>query len=162
MNRIKDAAIVILLAMNVYLVATRDSNTDFSDSSLSSTALIAVIPFLNLSGDEQYEYVSDSVWVQTVEALGEIPGLTVASHRSASAFKGTSQNFQDIGEALGVSYVLEGGVRRFGTGASITVHLVQVTSDSHVWPKSFNREADSLDYVPNDIAKSVAVAIKDN
>lgn len=162
MNSIKNAAIVILLVMTVYLLATRDNTFNFTDSPSMSTASVAVLPFANISGDAEYEYVSDSIWAGTIDALREHSSLTVASHNSTSVFKATDQDARTVGEALDVSYIIEGSLRKVGTRSKVTVQLIRVDDQSHVWSHSYQREANSLDSVPIDIAQSVAVAIREN
>ena len=161
-NSIKNAAIVILLVMNVYLLATRDNTFNFTDSPLLSTASVAVLPFANISGDAEYEYISDSIWAGTIGALREQPNLTVASHNSTSVFKATDQDARTVGEALDVSYILEGSVRKVGARSRVVVQLIQVDDQSHVWSHTYDRGEGSLESVHGDIADSVALAIKNN
>lgn len=156
MNRAKDIAIVVLLSAVVYLLATRDRTVTVADHSQSPPAAVAVLPYVNVSGDPESEYLSDSLWNETINSLAEHPELSIASRTSSLRYKGVNEDIRTIGEELGVSYVLEGGVRRTGTAVRITAQLIRVDDGWHVWSDTYETTEESTDSLGLTIADSVA------
>ena len=129
--------------------ATRPSPVDDGAPS------IAVLPFVNMSDDEANEYFADGVAEELLNVLSKIRGLRVASHTSAFTFKGTKVDIATIATRLNVSTVLEGSVRKSGKRVRITVQLVHVATDSHLWSDTYDREVDDIFAVQDDIARAV-------
>jgi serine/threonine-protein kinase len=120
---------------------------------------IAVLPFTNLGGDTAQEFFSDGLADDLTSALAEIPNLRVAPRTSAFAFKGKSIDAREIGRQLNVTELLEGSVRRTGTGLRVNAMLIR-TSDGHTtWTKTFDRQAADIFAVQDDITKSIAKAL---
>jgi TolB-like protein len=160
MNRVKDIAIIVLLLAVVYLLATRNGTLTVSDDSQTAAVSIVVLPYVNVGRDPDDEYLSNSVWNETINSLANHPELRIVSRTSSSRFKGVNEDIRAIGEELGVSYVLEGAVRKTDTTVRITAQLIRVDDESHVWSNSYDSDADSVDSIPLLIADSVAREIK--
>src|SRR5207244_13044927 len=95
-------------------------------------ASIAVLPFVNLSGEKDNDYFSDGITEELINALVNVEGLRVASRTSAFAFKGRNLSVSKIGQELKVATVLEGSVRRERNNLRITVQLIDVDSGCHL------------------------------
>jgi TolB-like protein/Flp pilus assembly protein TadD len=121
---------------------------------------IAVLPFVNMSRDEENEYFADGLSEELLNVLAKIRGLRVASRTSAFSFKGKDVDIPTIAQKLNVATVLEGSVRRSGKRVRITAQLIQVASDSHLWSESYDRELDDIFAVQDDIAQSVVKELR--
>ncbi|MEX0908756.1 MAG: tetratricopeptide repeat protein, partial [Gemmatimonadaceae bacterium] len=122
---------------------------------------IAVLPFLNLGGDERDEYFSDGMSDELSTALGKIPGLQVASRTSTFTFKGAeSTDVRAIGGKLGVDAVLEGRLRRSGDRLRLFVQLTNVADGLSLWSESYEREVKDVFAVQEDIARAIATALR--
>src|SRR5207247_7889932 len=104
-----------------------------------NVASIAVLPFLNMSGDPENEYFSDGIAEELLNVLAKIRGLRVAARSSAFAFKGRQAPVAEVGTSLRVSMVLEGSVRKSGNRVRIAVQLVQVSDGYRVWSETYDR-----------------------
>ena len=143
---------VVLLLTNNYILRTRGAGSGEAVSAKS----IAVLPFVNMSGDAQTDYFSDGITDEILNALAQIPGLKVAGRTSAFAFKGKAQDLRKIGETLGVANVLEGSVQRSGDDVRITVQLIDTRSGYHRWSQKFDRKLTSIFEVEDEISKAIA------
>ncbi|NDP42462.1 MAG: TIR domain-containing protein [Aromatoleum sp.] len=121
---------------------------------------IAVLPFVNMSRDEENEYFADGLSEELLNMLAKIRGLRVASRTSAFSFKGKDVDIPTIAHKLNVATVLEGSVRRSGKRVRITAQLIQVASDSHLWSETYDRELDDIFAVQDDIAQSVVKELR--
>ncbi|HXV59315.1 MAG TPA: AraC family transcriptional regulator, partial [Vicinamibacteria bacterium] len=101
---------------------------------------VAVLPFVNLSGDPDQEYFSDGMAEEVLNALAAVPGLRVAARTSAFSFKGRNLDVRTIGEELDVAHVLEGSVRKAGSRLRIAAQLVSADNGYRVWSEVFDRE----------------------
>jgi TolB-like protein/class 3 adenylate cyclase/Tfp pilus assembly protein PilF len=119
------------------------------------TPSIAVLPFVNMSRDEENEYFADGLAEELLNVLAKMRGLRVASRTSAFSFKGKDVDIPTIAQKLNVATVLEGSVRRSGKRVRITAQLIEVASDSHLWSETYDRELDDIFAVQDDIAQSV-------
>lgn len=126
----------------------------------AETPSIAVLPFANLSRDEENEYFADGLSEELLNVLANIRGLRVASRTSAFYFKGKDTDLPTIARKLGVATVLEGSVRKSGKRVRITTQLIEVATDSHLWSKTYDRELDDIFAVQDDIAQSVVTELR--
>src|SRR5580765_2311686 len=106
---------------------------DIGGHHAGDTNAIAVLPFANMSRDEDAEYFSDGLAEELLNVLSKIKGLRVAGRTSSFSFKGKQTNFAEIGRTLNVSSVLEGSVRMAGKHVLIAVQLVNVSDGYHLW-----------------------------
>jgi TolB-like protein/DNA-binding winged helix-turn-helix (wHTH) protein len=121
---------------------------------------IAVLPFLNLSGDPDNEYLSDGVSDVILNALSSVEDLHVISHSSSFRFKDAEIDISDVAEQLGVTYVLEGSVRKSETTIRITVQLIEAKNDRQIWGATFTRELDNILAMQTEISTLIVSAVK--
>jgi eukaryotic-like serine/threonine-protein kinase len=126
----------------------------------SATASIAVLPFANISGEQENEYFSDGLSEELLNTLAQIPLLRVAARTSAFQFKGKNEDLRVIGKKLNVGSILEGSVRKAGRHVRITAQLVNVADGFHLWSESYDRELDDIFAVQDEIARSVSSALR--
>jgi TolB-like protein/class 3 adenylate cyclase/Tfp pilus assembly protein PilF len=124
------------------------------------TPSIAVLPFVNMSRDEENAYFADGLSEELLNVLAKIRGLRVASRTSAFSFKGKDVDIPTVAQKLNVATVLEGSVRKSGKRVRITAQLIEVASDSHLWSETYDRELDDIFAVQDDIAQSVVKELR--
>jgi TolB-like protein len=123
-------------------------------------ASIAVLPLVNMSSDREQDYFSDGLSEELLNLLAQVPDLHVAGRTSSFSFKGTATTIGEIGRALNVAHVLEGSVRKGGDRVRITVQLIRVRDDSHLWSQAYDRELTDIFAVQDEIAAAVVHALK--
>jgi len=128
----------------------------------SSSRSIAVLPFVNMSGETENEYFSDGITEEIINALTRVEGLNVTSRTSAFAFKGYSKDVREIGAELNVSHVLEGSVRRAANQVRITAQLINTKDGFHIWSEVFDRGLEDIFQVQDEISKKIAAKLKEN
>ncbi len=121
---------------------------------------VAVLPFVNMSGDPQNEYFSDGLSEELLNALAGIKGLFVAARTSSFYFKGHTGDVADIARQLRVRNVLEGSVRKAGERVRITAQLIDATNGYHLWSETFDRQLDDVFAVQDEISRKVAGALR--
>ena len=121
---------------------------------------IAVLPFANLSDNQENEYFSDGIAEEILNALVKLEGLQVAARTSSFAFKGTNRNVREIGQELNVNHVLEGSVRRAGERLRVTVQLIKVEDGFHVWSENYERTMDDVFAIQDEISRAIVEALK--
>ena len=120
---------------------------------------IAVLPFVNMTGDPEDEYLGDGMAEELLNALFRIEGLDVASRTSAFAFKGSSVRAEAIADSLGVETVLEGSVRRSPDRLRITVQLIDAETGFHVWSETYDRAPAELLDIQDDLTDQIMRAL---
>src|SRR5665213_3344071 len=121
---------------------------------------VAVLPFLNLSGDQKEEYFSDGMTEEITSALAEVPNLPVVGRTSAFQFKGKNEDLSSIGRTLHAAYLLEGSVRKDGDEVRITAQLIKAATGDPVWTDSYDRQLKGIFAVQEDVAKAIAAALQ--
>lgn len=121
---------------------------------------IVVLPFIKMSTDPEDEFFCDGITEEIINALAQISDLHVVARSSAFSFKGKHIDPRIVGEQLNVRTVLEGSVRRAGTRLRITVQLVSAADRYHLWSDRYDREAEDIFDVQDEIARSVAERLK--
>lgn len=121
---------------------------------------IAVLAFINMSGDPEQEYFSDGISEEILNALTHIDGLKVAGRTSAFSFKGQHEDIRTIGDKLDVKMVLEGSVRKAGTKVRITAQLINVEDGFHIWSETYDREMEDIFAIQDEIAGMIAEKLK--
>jgi TolB-like protein/Flp pilus assembly protein TadD len=123
---------------------------------------IAVLPFVNMSGDKDNEYFSDGISEEILNVLAQIPGLQVAARTSSFAFKAGNKEVPEIARELKVRMVLEGSVRKQGERVRITAQLIDASSGFHVWSQTYDRDLKDIFAIQDEIAKAIADELKVN
>jgi TolB-like protein/Tfp pilus assembly protein PilF len=121
---------------------------------------IAVLPFVNMSSDPDQEYFSDGISEELLNLLVRVEGLKVASRTSSFTYKGDDLNIPAIAEELKVDHILEGSVRKAGNRVRITVQLIDVATDRHLWSDTFDRELVDIFAIQDEIANAIVSALK--
>ncbi len=116
---------------------------------------IAVLPFENLSGDPEDAFFADGVQDDVLTKLAKISDLKVISHTSVMHYRG-KQDLRKVGKALGVSYVLEGTVRRLGGKVHVNAKLVNTRTNTHLWAQEYDRHLNEVFAIETDVAQSTA------
>ncbi|MGB5544712.1 MAG: hypothetical protein WBO15_15040, partial [Gammaproteobacteria bacterium] len=120
---------------------------------------IAVLPFVNMSGNKENEYFADGLSEEILNVLSGIPDLKVTARTSSFQFKGKNADLREVGEALNVAHLLEGSVRRSGNKARITAQLIRADDGYHLWSETYDRTLEDTFEVQTDIAESVSRAL---
>jgi TolB-like protein/tetratricopeptide (TPR) repeat protein len=121
---------------------------------------VAVLPFVNMSGDKEQEYFSDGMTEELITALSQVSSLKVIARTSSFAFKGRNVEVGTIARALNVSSILEGSVRRAGSKVRVTVQLINGQDGFHVWSEDYDRDLKNILAMQSDIATAVAQQLK--
>jgi TolB-like protein len=121
---------------------------------------IAVLPFVNMSSDPEQEYFSDGLSEEILNLLAKIPDLKVIGRTSSFAFKGKNEDLRTIGQALDVSTVLEGSVRKSGERVRVTAQLIDVSNGAHLWSESYDRTITDIFAVQDDVASKIIAALQ--
>jgi TolB-like protein/Tfp pilus assembly protein PilF len=121
---------------------------------------IAVLPFVNMSGDKEEDYFSDGLTEEMIELLGQVPDLRVPARTSSFYFKGKNETIANIAQQLKVAHVLEGSVRKAGRRLRITAQLIRADNGYHLWSQAYDREDTDVFAVQDDIAKAVVSALQ--
>jgi len=121
---------------------------------------IAILPLINMSNDPEQDYFCDGISEEIMNALGQLSNLRVVARTSAFSFKGKNVDVREIGRALNVNTILEGSVRKSGKRLKIGTQLISSSSGSQLWSNLYDRELEDIFSIQEDIAGSVATAIK--
>ncbi|MFO7737714.1 MAG: tetratricopeptide repeat protein [Desulfatiglandaceae bacterium] len=121
---------------------------------------IAVLPFVNMSGDPEQEYLADGISENIITALSKIPQMFVIARNSAFTFKGKAVEVRQAARRLEVRYVLEGSVQKAGQRVRITAQLIDATSGHHLWAERYDRNLDDLFAMQDEITLNIAVALQ--
>ena len=121
---------------------------------------VAVLPFVNMSANEDDEYFCDGLAEELLNALSKIDALKVAARTSAFSFKGKSATVSAIGATLGVTNVVEGSIRRSGNRVRISVQLINAADGYHLWSERYDREMRDIFALQDDITLAVVEALK--
>jgi TolB-like protein/DNA-binding winged helix-turn-helix (wHTH) protein/tetratricopeptide (TPR) repeat protein len=152
---------IAALVVAAWTIRSFRQRTSFVASS-ARPIMLAVLPFQNLSGDSSQDYFTDGLTEEMISQLGEVNGdqLGVIARTSSMMYKNTTKNIEQIGRELGVDYVLESSVRRESDYVRITVQLIRVNNQVHVWANSYDREVKHSIEVQEEVAREVAQQIQ--
>jgi len=121
---------------------------------------IAVLPFTNMSDDPEQEYFADGISEDLITELSRFDGLLVIARNSTFRFKGQAVDVAEVAAALGVRYVLEGSVRRFGDRVRITAQLIDAETGGHLWAERYDRELTDVFAVQDDVTRQIIAALR--
>lgn len=148
-----------LLAVSVLLIAGYFGveQVGFRGDDSDSRLMLAVLPFENLTGDSSQKYIADGFSHEILSELGRwnIARVGVIARTSARVYRGTRKSIAQIGSELGVDYVVEGSVRRNGDRYRITVMLIRVDNQAHLWAANYDRTLDNATAVQIEVARIV-------
>jgi len=153
----------IEVPMDVYRVLFPWNNhvggTDTDASRIADKNRLAVLPFANISPDPADEYFADGLTEELIASLSLVPGLKVIARTSVIGYKKTDKSVASIGRELGVGTVVEGSVRRSANRIRVTVQVIDVATEEHLWTAKYDDDLDDIFAVQGDIATKVATAL---
>ncbi len=121
---------------------------------------IAVLPFANMSGDQEQEYFSDGITDDIITDLSKVAGLLVIARNSSFAYKGKNVDIRTVGRELGVRSVLEGSIRRAGHRVRITAQLIDAADGGHLWAERYDRDLTDIFAVQDEVTLQIVSALK--
>src|SRR3989475_2021426 len=125
-----------------------------------ASSRVAVLPFAHISPDPRAGYFADGLTEEMISALSEVKGLRVIARTSVNHYKETPKTVAQIGNELGVAFVLEGSVRKAGNKVRVGAQLIEVESQEHIWSNQYDRNLNDIFSVQSDIAKKVADSLE--
>ena len=121
---------------------------------------VCVLPFVNMSGEAEQEYFSDGISEDIITDLSKVSALSVVARNTAFTFKGGSVDVKEVAKTLGVTYVLEGSVRKAGNRVRITAQLIDGAAGDHVWADRYDRDLTDIFEIQDEISKAIVDALK--
>jgi serine/threonine protein kinase/Tfp pilus assembly protein PilF len=157
-NRLKHRRRGALLALGAIIVAAIALVAYFSHSHSRAEGItsVAVLPFTNMSGNTEMEYLSDGISEGLINSLSQLPQLKVIARSSSFKFKGKEVDLQKAANALGVQVIVSGRVVRVGDQLQVSAEMVDVGSNRQLWGEQYTRESTDLLAVQEDIAREIA------
>ena len=120
---------------------------------------IAVLPFINMSGDKEQEYFSDGLTEDLITDLSKVSGLFVIARNSVFFYKNKNVKIDKIAHDLGVKYVLEGSVRKMGNSVRITAQLIDSKTEGHVWAERYDRDLKDIFSLQDEVREKIVTAL---
>jgi adenylate cyclase len=161
------AAARVILVAGVFAVWNFYLRPDVEPASVEKMAFplpdkpsIAVLPFDNLSGDPEQEYIADGITENIISALSKIPEIFVIARNSTFVYKGKPVKVQQAAEELGVKYILEGSVQKSSGHIRITAQLIDATAGYHIWSEKYDQKFDELFRLVDNITRQIVVALQ--
>jgi serine/threonine-protein kinase len=131
-----------------------------SSGTRSVAPSIAVLPFANMSADKDQDYFSDGLAEEIIHLLAQVPNLKVIARTSAFVFRGRNEDVRRIAQALDVTHVLEGSVRRAGDRIRVTAQLIAASDGAHVWSERYDGELRDIFAVQDEISAAISRALR--
>ncbi|MBA3609417.1 MAG: tetratricopeptide repeat protein [Chthoniobacterales bacterium] len=141
--------------VRVYEVRLEEPKAADTPLTKSDKPSIAVLPFTNMSGDPEQEYFSDGITEDIITDLSKISGLFVAARHTAFTYKGKPVKVHQVGQELGVRYVLEGSVRKAGSRVRVTGQLINCSDGGHIWAERFDRDLTDIFAIQDEITHAI-------
>ena len=154
--RFTSLAIIIVLVLAYFLYSRQGGDETQPIQPEVINKSIAVIPFDNESSDEENEYFINGMTEDIRNNLSKIPDLRVISKTSTEKYRGTALLSTEIGQELGVTYILEGTAQKIGSRVKIHAQLIKTETDDHIWSKTYVRDITEVFQVQSEIAEKVA------
>jgi len=152
---------VLALAV-VFLVVNRVFYVQVADEVDTGTASIAVLPFVDMSPQQDQSYFSDGLSEELLNVLAKVKDLKVAGRTSSFKYKGLNDDLVKIGSELRVDHILEGSVRKSGNSIRITAQLIKVADGFHIWSETYDRKysAENIFEIQDEISSEVLKELK--
>src|SRR5213592_2398740 len=131
-----------------------------STPTVSDKPSIAVLPFVNMSGDPEQEYFSDGMTEDLITDLSKLSGLFVIARNSVFTYKGRAVDVGEVSRRLGVRYLVEGSVRKAGNRVRINAQLVDATTGGHLWAERYDRELQDIFALQDEVTQKIVLALK--
>jgi len=157
-------ALFLVLVLGLYGYQIRDREaTQFTESPAGTSdgiPSVAVLPFVDLSGDANNQYLGDGLAEEILNALADWNGLHIASRTSSFSVQNKDMDIQEIGTQLGVDLVLEGSLRRQGSRLKVAAQLTDVKTGFHTWSESYDREFVDIFEIEENLARAIVISIQ--
>jgi len=135
-----------------------DRNTAPSPT-MADKASIAVLPFDNMSKDNEQDYFSDGLTEDIITELSRFHSLFVIARNSTFAYKNKATNLRQVGRELGAHYVVEGSVRKAGNRVRVTAQLIDANTGSHLWAQKYDRDMDDIFAVQDELTRAIVATL---
>jgi adenylate cyclase len=145
----------IIADRNATARATHKSESHVQSPIVADKPAIAVLPFVNMSGEPEQEFFADGITEDILTELSRFRELLVISRNSVFAYKSKAINVQKIAKELSVQYVVEGSVRKSGSRVRITVQLIDAETDRHLWADRYDRELADIFAIQDEVTSSI-------
>src|SRR6267143_3083874 len=146
--------------IRVYSVSLETAATQSPAAMKEERPSIAVLPFNNMSGDAEQEYFSDGITEDIITDLSNISGLFVVARHTAFTYKNKPVKVQQVGQELGVAFILEGSVRKAGSRVRVTGQLISSKDGGHVWAGRFDRDLTDIFAIQDEITRAIVDQLK--
>jgi adenylate cyclase len=133
---------------------------DAASAHMQAKPSIAVLPFLNMSGDPEQEYFSDGITEDIITDLSKVSGLSVVARNTAFTYKGQPVKVPKVAKELGVDFVVEGSVRKAGSRVRVTGQLINGKDDRHVWADRYDRDLTDIFAIQDEITHAIVEQLK--
>ena len=155
-----DRVIIVVLVVAVgYFVWERQTAPDAVEEVVESPSL-AVLPFVNMSDNEQNEYFSDGITEEILNSIVRLKFMDVIGRTSSFQFKGQNLDLREVAEILDVTHILEGSVRRYDDKVRVTAQLIEADSGYHLWSDTYDRDLVDILNVQSEVARAIADELK--
>src|SRR5207249_4148274 len=146
--------------IRVYSISVARPSSDGAASAGQEKPSIAVLPFLNMSGDPEQEYFSDGITEDIITDLSKVSGLFVVARNTVFTYKGKTAEVQEVAKHLGVNFVLEGSVRKAGSRVRVTGQLINGKDGGHVWADRYDRDLTDIFAIQDEITHAIVEQLK--
>jgi TolB-like protein/Tfp pilus assembly protein PilF len=168
-------AIATAIGMRYFAIGAKSSHPDHAPGAATAEAStpqpeapafappahsVAVLPFVNMSGDAEQDYFSDGLSEELLNALARLDQLSVAARTSSFYFKGKAVDISEVARKLNVASVLEGSVRKSGNTVRITAQLINAVTGYHVWSQTYDRDLQDILALQTEIATAISEALQ--
>jgi TolB-like protein len=150
----------IVEPVRAYRVAGTPRASAAAPKAAAEKPSIAVLPFNNMSGDTEQEYFSDGITEDIITELSRFRSLFVIARNSSFQYRGKSIDIRQVARELGVSYAVEGSIRRAGNHIRITAQLIDATSGNHLWAERYDRDLQDIFAVQDEVVRAIASAVE--
>ena len=133
-----------------------------TEAKLPDKPSIAVLPFVNMSGDPEQEYFSDGLTEDLITDLSKISGLFVIARNSSFTYKGKAVKAQEVSQELGVRFFVEGSVRKASNRIRISAQLVDAITGGHLWAERYDRELRDIFDLQDEVTQKIVAALAVN
>ena len=157
-DRVDDLLEAIAKTAGNNLATKRPSPAD--DKPTPRGPSVCVLPFVNMSGDPEQEYFSDGITEDIITDLSKVSALLVIARNTAFTFKGRVMDVKEVAQALDVTHVLEGSVRKAGDRVRITGQLIDAATGGHVWADRYDRDLTDIFAIQDEISKAIVAALR--
>src|SRR5438445_1474720 len=146
--------------IRVYSISVDRPSSDGAAAAGQERPSIAVLPFVNMSGDPEQEYFSDGITEDIITDLSKVSGLFVVARNTAFTYKGKHVDVQEVAKRFGVNFILEGSVRKAGARVRVTGQLINGKDSGHLWADRYDRDLTDIFAIQDEITHAIVEQLK--